>query len=100
MTATQTSPAAPASPARRPARPGAAQAAWPRVTAAAHVQGASLRVVVARQDSPDATPSVVEASTLPAGDAAALASLLSRHKTVAAVHLIPSSTTVARCTPL
>jgi hypothetical protein len=100
MTATQTSPAAPPAPSRRSARSGAAPAAWPRVTAAIHAQGSATRVVVARQDSPEATPSVVEAVSLPPTDIAAISSLLHRHKATLAVHLIASANTVVRCTPV
>lgn len=100
MTATQTSLPAPAAPARRPARSGAAPAAWPRVTAAIHAQGTAIKVVVARQDSPDAPPGVVEAVSLPAADTSALSALLHRHKATFAIHLVPSANTVVRCTPV
>lgn len=101
MTATQTSPSAPpAAGTRRSSRTGAVPAAWPRVIAAIHAQETSLKVVIARQDAPDATPTVVDASTLQATDTSSLSALLARHKAVAAVHLIPSANTVARCLPL
>jgi hypothetical protein len=102
MTATATTPRPTTGPTtvRRGARTGNSPTAWPRVTAGIHAQGASLKVVIARQDAADALPVVVESLTIPAADPAALASLLAKHKVTGAVRLVPSSSTVARCTAL